>query len=51
MLPFAASGAVGLALLAYFLALRVSNAPAIATEAGRASSVSLAQIKAYAAQP
>ena len=49
--PFAASGAVGVVLLVYFLVLRFSNAPAIAVEAGRAPTVSLDQIKAYAAQP
>ncbi len=49
--PFAASAAAALVLLGYFLALRMSNAPVITSEARSAATVSWSGARAFLAQP
>jgi MFS family permease len=49
--PFAASSAAVFALLCYFAALRLSNAPAIGTETQAATVTSLAHLRRFFRQP
>ena len=49
--PFAASAITVFVLLVYFVALRFSNAPAVASNADRAPKISWAQVRVYFDQP